>query len=167
MVLRFRRPCFRSSAGAGRQHNDCLYHFISRSARHHSGILAPAIARRERVVIEGSAIRVLRICTTAAELARCKPIWPIVAISLMASTASGIGGPILYYLRDTVHLTTCRSWMFSSIQWLAMIPGALAHAALCKRYPLGKLLMASVLIALPQLLTLLLLDSSRRLIPVT
>lgn len=87
-------------------------------------------------------------------LARHWPIYPALGMWFLFSFAPGSGTPLQYYLQNTLHATDSQWGQWNAIFAGAFIPTYLLFGALCRRFPLSKLLWWGTLVAVPQMVPL-------------
>jgi MFS family permease len=87
-------------------------------------------------------------------LARHWPVYPALGMWFLFSFAPGSGTPLQYYLQNTLHATDSQWGQWNAIFAGAFIPTYLLFGALCRRYPLSKLLWWGTIVAVPQMVPL-------------
>ena len=94
-----------------------------------------------------------------ARLIRHKPIYPALAIWLFWNFAPGAHTPLQYYIQNELHAPD-RVWgEFNAVVSTAFIPPFILYAFLCRRFALRKLLVWGTIVAIPQLVGLLFVQS--------
>ena len=88
-----------------------------------------------------------------------RAIYPALLIWLLWQFAPGVDTPLMFYLQDVLHGTDLQWGQWNAIFAASFIPSFLAFALLCRKYPLGKLLFWATIIAVPQTLPLLFINS--------
>jgi Na+/melibiose symporter-like transporter len=92
-------------------------------------------------------------------LARHWPIYPALLIWLLWNFAPGFNTPLQYYLQNTLHGTDAQWGQWNAIFAASFIPTFMLFGLLCQRFPLRTLLMWGTVVAVPQMVPLLFIDS--------
>jgi hypothetical protein len=92
-------------------------------------------------------------------LVRHWPIYPALLISFLWNFAPGAGTPLQYYLQDALHATDAQWGLWNAIYSASFIPTFLVFAALCRKFPLKTLLFWGTVVAIPQFVPLLFINS--------
>jgi len=92
-------------------------------------------------------------------LLRHWPIYPALLIWLLWNFAPGSATPLQYYLQNTLHASDAHWGEWNAIFAAAFIPTFLVYGALCQKYPLRVLLVWGTVVAIPQMVPLLFIDS--------
>ncbi len=92
-------------------------------------------------------------------LARHWPIYPALLIWTLWNFAPGSGTPLQYYLQDTLHAKDAQWGQWNAIFAGSFIPTFLVFGLLCQRIPLRSLLWWGTMVAVPQLVPLLFINS--------
>jgi hypothetical protein len=92
-------------------------------------------------------------------LVRHWPIYPALLIWLLWTFAPGSVTPLQYYLQNTLHASDAQWGAWNAIFTAAFIPTFLVYGALCQKYPLRVLLVWGTVVAIPQVVPLLFIDS--------
>jgi len=92
-------------------------------------------------------------------LARHWPIYPALMIWLLWNFAPGSTTPLQYYLQNTLHARDSQWGEWNAIFALSFIPAFISFGILCRRMPLKTLLWWGTVIAIPQFVPLLFVDS--------
>jgi hypothetical protein len=92
-------------------------------------------------------------------LLRHWPIYPALLIWLLWNFAPGSVTPLQYYLQDTLHASDTQWGEWNAIFTAAFIPTFLVYGVLCQKYPLRVLLLWGTVVAIPQMVPLLFIDS--------
>jgi hypothetical protein len=87
------------------------------------------------------------------------PIYPALLIWLLWNFAPGSATPLQYHLQNTLHATDAEWGLWSAIFAASFIPTFIVYGVLCRRFPLKTLLLWGTVIAVPQMVPLLLIDS--------
>lgn len=93
-------------------------------------------------------------------LVRHRGIYPAVLILSLWTFAPGGATPLQFYLCDTLHASDAVYSYFNGILAVSFIPTFLLYSFLCKRVPLGKLLMWGTIVAVPQMIPLAFIHSA-------
>ena len=94
-----------------------------------------------------------------ARLARHGPVYPALLIWLLWNFAPGSVTPLQYYLQNTLHAQDAQWGEWNAIFSASFIPTFLLFGVLCRRYPLKTLLVWGTVVAIPQLVPLLFMQS--------
>jgi hypothetical protein len=92
-------------------------------------------------------------------LVRHWPIYPALMIWLLWNFAPGSATPLQYYLQNTLHAEDSQWGEWNAIYSASFIPAFMAFGVLCRRIPLKTLLLWGTVIAIPQFVPLLFIDS--------
>jgi len=92
-------------------------------------------------------------------LVRHWPIYPALLIWLLWNFAPGSATPLQYYLQNTLHASDTQWGEWNAIFAAAFIPTFLVYGVLCQKYPLRVLLVWGTVIAIPQMVPMLFIDS--------
>jgi Na+/melibiose symporter-like transporter len=92
-------------------------------------------------------------------LARHRPIYPALLIWLLWNFAPGSTTPLQYYLQNTLHATDAQWGQWNAIFAASFIPTYIVYGLLCRRYPLKTLLLWGTVLAVPQMVPLLFIDT--------
>jgi MFS family permease len=92
-------------------------------------------------------------------LARHWPIYPALLIWLLWNFAPGSTTPLQYYLQNTLHATDAQWGQWNAIFAASFIPTYIVYGLLCRRYPLKTLLVWGTVLAVPQMVPLLFIDT--------
>jgi hypothetical protein len=87
------------------------------------------------------------------------PIYPALLIWLLWNFAPGSATPLQYHLQNTLHATDAEWGLWSAIFAASFIPTFIVYGVLCRKFPLKTLLLWGTVIAVPQMVPLLLIDS--------
>jgi hypothetical protein len=87
------------------------------------------------------------------------PIYPALLIWLLWNFAPGSATPLQYHLQNTLHATDAQWGLWSAIFAASFIPTFIVYGLLCRRFPLKTLLLWGTVIAVPQMVPLLFIDS--------
>jgi len=94
-----------------------------------------------------------------ARFVRHRPVWPAAVIWLLWQFAPAMNTALLFYFTEKLHATSDElGWFFGLFQ-LSFAPVLLLYTYLCKRVALSKLLWWGTVLAIPQVMPLLLLQS--------
>lgn len=94
-----------------------------------------------------------------ARLARHWPIYPAMLIWLLWNFAPGSTTPLQYHLQNTLHATDARWGQWNAIFAASFIPTYIVYGLLCRRFPLKTLLLWGTVLAVPQMVPLLFIDT--------
>src|SRR5262249_39265421 len=86
-------------------------------------------------------------------------IYPALLIWLLWNFAPGSVTPLQYYLQDTLHAQDAQWGQWNAMFAAAFIPTFLLFGILCRRFALRSLLLWGTVVAVPQLVPLLFIDS--------
>src|SRR5262249_48498353 len=92
-------------------------------------------------------------------LSRHWPIYPALLIWLLWNFAPGSTTPLQYYLQNVLHAEDAHWGQWNAIFAVSFIPTFMVFGVLCQKYPLRTLLFWGTVIAVPQLVPLLFIDS--------
>jgi Major Facilitator Superfamily len=92
-------------------------------------------------------------------LVRHRPIYPALLIWLLWDFAPGSTTPLQYYLQNTLHATDAQWGEWNAIFAGSFIPTFIVYGLLCRRFPLKTLLWWGTVVAVPQMVPLLFLDT--------
>jgi hypothetical protein len=92
-------------------------------------------------------------------LVRHWPIYPALLIWFLWNFAPGSGTPLQYYLQDTLHAKDAQWGQWNAIFAASFIPTFLVYGVLCRKLPLKTLLFWGTVVAIPQFVPLLLIQS--------
>jgi hypothetical protein len=92
-------------------------------------------------------------------LARHWPIYPALLIWLLWNFAPGSTTPLQYHLQNTLHATDAQWGQWNAIFAASFIPTYIMYGLLCRRYPLKTLLLWGTVLAVPQMVPLLFIDT--------
>ena len=87
------------------------------------------------------------------------PIYPALAIWLLWSFAPGSATPLQYYLQNTLKAADAQWGQWNAIFALSFIPTFLVFGFLCQSVPLNRLLLLGTILAIPQMVPLLLIQT--------
>jgi Major Facilitator Superfamily len=87
------------------------------------------------------------------------PIYPALLIWLLWNFAPGSATPLQYHLQNTLHATDAEWGLWSAIFAASFIPTFIVYGVLCRKFPLRTLLLWGTVIAVPQMVPLLFIDS--------
>jgi MFS family permease len=94
-----------------------------------------------------------------ARLMRHWPIYPALLIWLLWNFAPGSTTPLQYYLQNTLHATDAEWGEWNAIFAACFIPTYIVYGLLCRRFPLKTLLLCGTILAVPQMVPLLFIDT--------
>ncbi len=94
-------------------------------------------------------------------LIKHRAIYPAVLICFLWNFAPGMNTPLQFYLTNELHCSDAIYANFQAIFFFSFIPTFLLYGYLCKRYPLKKLLLWGTIVAVPQVIPLAFVHSSR------
>ncbi|HXB81698.1 MAG TPA: MFS transporter [Bradyrhizobium sp.] len=86
-------------------------------------------------------------------------IYPAMAIWLLWNFAPGSTTPLQYHLQNNLHATDAQWGQWNAIFAASFIPTFIVYGFLCRRFPLRTLLLWGTVIAVPQMVPLLFIDS--------
>jgi Na+/melibiose symporter-like transporter len=92
-------------------------------------------------------------------LLRHWPIYPALLIWLLWNFAPGSTTSLQYYLQNTLHAEDAQWGEWNAIFAASFIPTFLVFGFLCRRFPLKTLLLWGTIVAVPQMIPLLFIDS--------
>ena len=92
-------------------------------------------------------------------LVRHWPIYPAMLIWLLWNFAPGSTTPLQYYLQNTLHATDAQWGQWNAIFAASFIPTFIVYGFLCRRFPLKTLLLWGTVVAVPQMVPLLFIDT--------
>jgi Major Facilitator Superfamily len=92
-------------------------------------------------------------------LARHRPIYPALLIWLLWNFAPGSTTPLQYHLQNTLQASDAQWGQWNAIFAASFIPTFFAYGFLCRRFALRPLLIWGTVIAVPQMVPLLFIDS--------
>ena len=87
------------------------------------------------------------------------PVYPALLIWLLWNFAPGSATPLQYHLQNTLHATDAQWGQWNAIYAASFIPTFIVFGLLCRRLPLKTLLVWGTVIAVPQMVPLLFIDS--------
>ena len=97
--------------------------------------------------------------TTMKRLARHWPIYPALLIWLLWNFAPGSATPLQYYLQNTLHAADAQWGQWNAIFSASFIPTFMLFGFLCRKLPLRTLLFWGTIVAVPQLVPMLFMDT--------
>jgi hypothetical protein len=92
-------------------------------------------------------------------LVRHWPIYPAMLIWLLWNFAPGSTTPLQYHLQNTLHATDAQWGQWNAIFAASFIPTFIVYGFLCRRFPLRTLLLWGTVVAVPQMVPLLFIDT--------
>jgi len=92
-------------------------------------------------------------------LVRHRPIYPAMLIWLLWNFAPGSTTPLQYHLQNTLHATDAQWGQWNAIFAASFIPTFILYGFLCRRFPLNTLLWWGTVVAVPQMVPLLFIDT--------
>ena len=92
-------------------------------------------------------------------LARHWPVYPALLIWLLWNFAPGSATPLQYYLQNTLHAEDAQWGQWNAIFSASFIPTFMVFGVLCRKLPLRTLLFWGTVVAIPQLVPMLFMDS--------
>ena len=92
-------------------------------------------------------------------LVRHWPIYPAMMIWLLWNFAPGSTTPLQYHLQNTLHATDAQWGQWNAIFAASFIPTYIVYGLLCRRFPLKTLLLWGTILAVPQMVPLLFIDT--------
>jgi hypothetical protein len=104
-----------------------------------------------------------RSTTFSADLRRLlghRPIYPAVLIMLMFQFSPGSGIVLAFHMTDALHASDAIYGFWYAIFLASFIPVMLLYAYFCKRVPFGRLLVWGTVLAVPQMLPLVFVNSA-------
>jgi Na+/melibiose symporter-like transporter len=87
------------------------------------------------------------------------PIYPALLIWFLWNFAPGSATPLQYHLQNTLHATDAQWGQWNAIFAASFVPTFIVYGILCRSYPLRTLLWWGTVIAVPQMVPLLFIDS--------
>jgi hypothetical protein len=87
------------------------------------------------------------------------PIYPAMLIWLLWNFAPGSTTPLQYHLQNTLHATDAQWGQWNAIFAASFIPTYIVYGLLCCRFPLKTLLWWGTVLAVPQMVPLLFIDT--------
>ena len=87
------------------------------------------------------------------------PIYPALLIWLLWNFAPGSTTPLQYHLQNNLHASDAQWGQWNAIFAASFIPTFIVYGFLCRRFPLKTLLMWGTVIAVPQMVPLLFIQS--------
>ena len=87
------------------------------------------------------------------------PIYPALLIWLLWNFAPGSTTPLQYHLQNNLHASDAQWGQWNAIFAASFIPTFIVYGFLCRRLPLKTLLLWGTVIAVPQMVPLLFIDS--------
>jgi hypothetical protein len=94
-------------------------------------------------------------------LAKHRAVYPAILINFLWNFAPGAATPLQFYLSNQLHASDAVYSYYSGIFAAAFIPTFLLYGALCKKVALNKLLWWGTIIAIPQMIPLVFIDSGK------
>ena len=95
-------------------------------------------------------------------LLRHWPIYPALLIWVLWDFAPGSTTPLQYHLQNTLHATDAQWGQWNAIYAASFIPTFIVYGLLCRKFPLKTLLLWGTVIAIPQMVPLLFIDTVRQ-----
>jgi predicted MFS family arabinose efflux permease len=92
-------------------------------------------------------------------LARHWPVYPALLIWLLWNFAPGSATPLQYYLQNTLHAEDAQWGQWNAIFAASFIPTFMVFGLLCRKFPLRTLLVWGTVVAVPQMVPLLFINS--------
>ena len=92
-------------------------------------------------------------------LVRHWPVYPALLIWLLWNFGPGSQTPLQYYLQNTLHAQDAQWGQWNAIFALSFIPTFMVFGVLCQKFALRTLLLWGTVVAIPQLVPLLFIDS--------
>jgi predicted MFS family arabinose efflux permease len=92
-------------------------------------------------------------------LARHWPVYPALLIWLLWNFAPGSATPLQYYLQNTLHGEDAAWGQWNAIFSASFIPTFMLFGVLCRKFPLKSLLLWGTVVAIPQLVPMLFMNS--------
>jgi hypothetical protein len=87
------------------------------------------------------------------------PVYPALLIWLLWNFAPGLATPLQYYLQNALHAADAQWGQWNAIFAASFIPTFILFGFLCQRLPLKTLLAWGTIVAIPQMVPLLFIDS--------
>ncbi len=97
--------------------------------------------------------------TDLKRLMRHWPIYPALLIWFLWNFAPGAATPLQYYLQNVLHGDDAQWGQWNAIFAASFIPTFMLFGLLCRRFPLRTLLLWGTVVAIPQLVPLLFINS--------
>jgi MFS family permease len=94
-----------------------------------------------------------------ARLLRHWPIYPALLVWLLWNFAPGSTTPLQYHLQNTLHATDAQWGQWNAIFAASFIPTFIVYGLLCRSFPLRPLLLWGTVLAVPQMVPLLFIDT--------
>src|SRR6266566_2556287 len=94
-----------------------------------------------------------------ARLVRHWPIYPALLVWLLWNFAPGSTTPLQYHLQNSLHATDAPWGQWNAIFAGSFIPTFIGYGLLCRRFPLETLLWWGTVLAVPQMVPLLFIDT--------
>ncbi|MGA7810089.1 MFS transporter [Bradyrhizobium sp.] len=94
-----------------------------------------------------------------ARLLRHRPIYPALLIWLLWNFAPGSTTPLQYHLQNTLHATDAQWGQWNAIFAASFIPTFIVYGLLCRAIPLKRLLFWGTVLAVPQMVPLLFINT--------
>ena len=94
-----------------------------------------------------------------SRLVRHWPIYPALLIWLLWNFAPGSATPLQYHLQNDLHATDAQWGQWNAIFAASFIPTFIVYGLLCRKFPLKTLLVWGTVVAIPQMVPLLFIDS--------
>jgi Major Facilitator Superfamily len=107
-------------------------------------------------------IRVENGARPLQDLARLLPHWPVypaLLVWLLWNFAPGSTTPLQYHLQNTLHATDAQWGQWNAIFAASFIPTFIVYGLLCRHVPLRTLLLWGTVLAVPQMVPLLFIDT--------
>jgi hypothetical protein len=95
----------------------------------------------------------------AKRLVRHWPIYPALLIWLLWNFAPGAATPLQYYLQNTLHASDAQWGQWNAVFAASFVPTFMVFGLLCQKVPLKTLLVWGTVLAVPQMVPLLFIDS--------
>ncbi len=92
-------------------------------------------------------------------LVRHWPIYPALLIWLLWNFAPGSATPLQYYLQNALHAADAQWGQWNAIFAASFIPTFMVFGVLCQKFPLKTLLVWGTVVAVPQMIPLLFINS--------
>jgi hypothetical protein len=94
-----------------------------------------------------------------ARLVRHWPIYPALLVWLLWNFAPGSTTPLQYHLQNNLHATDAQWGEWNAIFAASFIPTYIGYGLLCRKFPLKTLLLWGTVLAIPQMVPLLFIDT--------
>jgi hypothetical protein len=94
-----------------------------------------------------------------SRLVRHWPIYPALLIWLLWNFAPGSATPLQYHLQNDLHATDAQWGQWNAIFAASFIPTFIVYGFLCRKFSLKTLLVWGTVVAIPQMVPLLFIDS--------